>query len=946
MVAANPKTIMSSFPLPGQSLQQHHHDDNDDPFATLSNRKKKSPQQKLLGSLKSLGSLDFFPKSQSSPSNNNNNHDNSIMKSMSDDFEIDHQIINRSSFPTLDDSNNNFAHFSQEVNNHHEEGNVADYQTETTNEGEEVVYMVNNMKQPADNNNIFNDDHRDDAYETDEYSGTEYNDDDDDDDTTSYQTEAEETTATEEGDEFTEAEDDEEEDETEDDNSSVRSARSGDTFNTLLDQVENDDMRVRELVIDTTSMGRETAEEFAQMLGKNTSVATIRLSCKRLECKEGQERKRHVLSTLLAGVKANTSIESVEIEDTVISHELAHSLSQLCARKQSLKNIAMIQCQFIGSGLPILFLGMQHSQSIRNVIFQSCDLGHHHHPSDGNKSPSSYNVEIIASALPLMNLTSLSLVDVNFPTEECLHYLIEKVEQAKELKLLDLSQNKLDERSVSLLVRSISRQKQITRLILSSCSLDNVCMKELAIGLRGYEPLTNLDVSKNKQISDRGASQLKDLLKGNSKITKLNVTGCSFSEESTNALEAALRYNNSFLKTFVSVSTGLQIFDVVDALANLGAGGGGDDDDDEVDDVVEEKRRGRSSSSKHHGDRRRRARGGKQSQYRTPPNRDRIDVSGGTPSKHDEMRVIFRTAAPESPFDRRNGNVYSTQQGNVNGPSSLPVQKTPNSLPPPPPPPKQDFVAQSTAKDSLKSNKSPISSPNRDGDQIDITGGTPSKQDEMRALFREAPQDLSFNGRNGNVSSTQHRNINGLSSVQKTSRSPTRNTQGFSQSATKDSLRRNENVSVPQFFEDEVNFFDDTSPSHSAHSGANYSSAQRMNSNPPMPQFDFAEEFFPSQDFTGNPQYSSSSRRSSNGHAPMSQYEFGDTSSSKSGAFQPSKQDVRSASYAAQRKKNAVHQSPQIDQVIQQLSPLKRDVARNPKSMSSRGSSGGKKVML
>jgi len=119
--------------------------------------------------------------------------------------------------------------------------------------------------------------------------------------------------------------------------------------------------------------------------------------------------------------------------------------------------------------------------------------------------------------------------------------------------------------------------------------------------------------------------------------------------------------------------------------------------------------------------------------------------------------------------------------------------------------------------------------------------------------------------------------------VQKTSRSPTRNTQGFSQSATKDSLRRNENVSVPQFFEDEVNFFDDTSPSHSAHSGANYSSAQRMNSNPPMPQFDFAEEFFPSQDFTGNPQYSSSSRRSSNGHAPMSQYEFGDTSSSKSG---------------------------------------------------------------
>ena len=692
-----------------------------------------------------------------------------------------------------------------------------------------------NFSQEANDDDGEDDDHRDDDdYDTDDYSATA----DEDDEETEYQTEAEDTAT--EG-EFTEPEEDD---------SSVGTAGSGDSFDSLLlYQVQNNDVSLREMVIDTTSMDRETAEDLARFLEKNTCVTTIRLSCQRLECKEGRERKRHVLSSLLSGVKGNTSIESIEIEDTDISHELAHSLSQLCARRQFLKNIAMIQCRFIGSGLAILFLGMQHSQSIRNVIFQSCDLGH-----DG-----SYNLEVIASALPFMKLTALSLVDVNFPTEECLHFLLENVEHAKELKLLDLSQNKLNGRSVALLTRSITaHQNQITRLVLSSCSLDNVCMKELAIGLRGYEPLTNLDVSKNKHISDKGAIQIKDLLKGNSKITKLNVSGCSFPEASLDTLEAALRYNNSFLKTFVSESTGQQIFDVVDAIANLGVGG--EEEEEEVEKEVEKKRRG--GSSKHRGDDRRRgARGEKQSHSRTPTKSNKsskipsptvdLTLTSGTPPKQDEMRALFRAAAPPPPpppdlFDRRQGHVPSTPQRNINVPPPLlPGEKTPRS----PSTPRQDFAQ-------------------------------------------------------------------------------------------------------PQFFEDGVNF-DDKSSSHSAQSGTKFSSPQRMNGNVPVPQFNASEEFFPPElgkDFTGSPQYSSS-RRSSNSHVPMPQYEFSATSSSQSGTFKPTRQDIRSAKYVAQRQ-SAVQQSPKspsIDRVIQQLSPSRRDVARSPKGRSPRGSTstgGKKKVML
>ncbi len=728
----------------------------------------------------------------------------------------------------------------------------------TTDDGEEIVYRSMKVPTSSRRSHDVDDDHRDDdAYETDDYSTSVNNYDE--------ETEAEETTAT-EGD-FTEAEDEEEDD---DDESSVGTARTDNSFNSLMVEMEHNEVSLREVVLDTTSMDRDTAEEMAQIFQKNTSISTIRLSCKRLGCKEGRTRKHHVLTTLLSGIKENNTIEAIEIEETEISHELAHHLSQLCARKQSLKNIAMIQCQFIGSGLAILFLGMQHSQSIRNVIFQSCDLGNNGLAESGGEqqqqSSSSYNVEIIASAIPLMHLTSLSLVDVHFPTEECLHYLLKNLEYCKELKLLDLSQNRLDVRSIALLCKSVNRQNQISRLVLSNCSLDNGSMKELTVGLRGYDPLTNLDISKNKHVSDRRAMNIKDLLKANSKILKLNVTGCSFSESSLDALEAALRYNNSFLKTFVSVSTGQQIFDVVDALANLGVGGDDDDDDDEEyeeeDDDVKDRRGG--------GGRRRGS--------------DRAKQPSRTPKKSNRSTPLSPTV------DRDWGD------------------------------------------------NSGRTSPRREGTR---SGRTSPKRDEVRSLF-----DASFdqNGRDVKVHPSMH--------VQKVPRSPPPppppppqlHRHDISQSGKiSPSVRRNGNSPMAQLpFEDQVNFEDQNS-SLPGQYGAKYASPQR--SNAPVHQFNSTDDFFPSgsgQDFTGEAQYKSQ-RKSSNPSMPHYEFSSASSSTSQSGTFKPTRHDTRSGKYVSQRK-NAVQKAPKIDDVIAQLSPSRRDVARSPRS--PRGSTSGKRVML
>lgn len=726
---------MSSFPLPGQSLHDKSstviaNEDieveaefDDDPFTTIASRK--------------IGTLDFF-SSPSSPANNNHNNKSStiatrniqIMKSMSsDEFDIDLNVVDSSSNSNVfgaplpppvthkqqqkgrqqkerqrgkkkkkSTHRNNKSGSSRSTFTTNFSDETSDYQTEgeTTFEDHHSgggsrshVTSVTSASRTYDDYDEEEygeeDDHRndEDVYESDYYSHNDNEDGEKEGEETEeeYQTEGEFT----EG-EFTEPDDDD-------------SLATGNSLNTLLFQVENNDLSLRDIVLDTTSMDHDTAEDLGRYLSHNTCVTTIRLSCKRLDCKEGQQRKRSVLSTILSGIQQhNTSIESIEIENTYISYQLAHSLSKLCARKANLKNVAFIQCQFVGSALAIVCLGMQHSQSIKNLIFQSCDLGDH----DGDDDGSSYNIEIIASALPLMNLSSLSLVDVNFPTRECLHYLLTHVEQAKELKLLDLSQNTLSADCISLLSRSIRGQNQVSRLILSDCSLDNSCVKELTAGLRGYDPLTTLDVSKNKQISDRGAGQIKELLKANSKITKLHVNGCSFSEGSLDALESALRYNNSFLKTFVSVSTGQQIFDVVDALANLGApaGGGGEADDEEEE---EEMRRGGRG-----GGRRRATRGeGRQqssSSSRAPKKTNKTlrtaDVGNATPPpKQDEMRALFRAPPPPPPPDsssarRKAGDnsVSSPSQHEVNSSPLLPG-KSPGTTR------QQGFASQSVNND-------------------------------------------------------------------------------------------------------------------------------------------------------------------------------------------------------------------------------------------------------
>ena len=95
-----------------------------------------------------------------------------------------------------------------------------------------------------------------------------------------------------------------------------------------------------------------------------------------------------------------------------------------------------------------------------------------------------------------MNLNSLSLIDINV-ARNAWPYLFRNLEHCSDLIRLDLSRNELDGTSIHFLAKSLMIQKQVSKLSLASCDLDEDCMRELAKGLRHHRVLSSLDISQN-----------------------------------------------------------------------------------------------------------------------------------------------------------------------------------------------------------------------------------------------------------------------------------------------------------------------------------------------------------------------------------------------------------------------------------------------------------------
>ena len=320
-------------------------------------------------------------------------------------------------------------------------------------------------------------------------------------------------------------------------------------------QLEENDETLLDLTVDCRMMDEESASELFVHLRSNTHLKVLRIIC---GGKSGSsKRQQDAFCKIVSSLEYNVSIEHIEIIGAiVINREVSGWLAPSLAHNQRVKIISMKKCKFVGSGMAILLVAIQHMKHIRQLKFFSCDWEEH-------------NAETIASSLPYLNLHSLSLVDMNIASDAW-PYLFRNIMQSKNLVVLDLSRNQMNKTVLRLLTKSLATTKRtISTLALSSCGLTLPCAKELSIGLREYSSLSSLDISHNPLLTDKGAIYLKDLIKCNRSITNLKVSDCDLSKHSMNAIECGLRYNNSILKSFFSETASQAIFEVVDIIGQF-----------------------------------------------------------------------------------------------------------------------------------------------------------------------------------------------------------------------------------------------------------------------------------------------------------------------------------------------------------------------------------------
>jgi len=315
---------------------------------------------------------------------------------------------------------------------------------------------------------------------------------------------------------------------------------------------------------------------------------------------KGQSNKtRLVLEILFDGLLSNSSVHTLVLKDNhCLDRYAGYAFGTFLKAHNAnggsrLQKLEIVHCNFLGSGWNSLFLGLQHSTTIKRLSVVDC------------ANLSSDDFDCITSTIQYLSLEQLKLCNINLHKSniENLSFLFRAIQQTKTLKDVDLSRNNLGgaPRAILLLSRclagdpvwieSSSKESEylpfnyhhhIEKLILVDCGIsDKASIRTLAKAMdstlakldanNNEHPLVlnSVDLGKNA-FGNSGAKILLKLLENSASITTMGMIGCGVSAKNLKIITDRLRYNNSFLqKLGLSSGVSLAILDSMSAVENV-----------------------------------------------------------------------------------------------------------------------------------------------------------------------------------------------------------------------------------------------------------------------------------------------------------------------------------------------------------------------------------------
>ncbi|KAL7990983.1 hypothetical protein Chor_014413, partial [Crotalus horridus] len=253
------------------------------------------------------------------------------------------------------------------------------------------------------------------------------------------------------------------------------------------------------------------------------------------------------LSLLTSKILNGSKLHTLKVTDCCLTQEDGKSIAQLLSRIPSLKILDLSINVKLGCSLKSIAQELQFVSSLQVLNLNTCGLeqdGFHSIDAAFQYLSELRTLDVSCNKLiggvfqslagHLASLTNLEILNLHqcCITEEDMLVLSDAVSHLPELKLVDLSWNKCVGGNLNLILKAINPDSKIQVLRLSSCSLVDEDLIDLALIIQAghLAQLKNLDLSYNNSISDQGWETFCGSLAALGQLSELDISCCPSSQ--------------------------------------------------------------------------------------------------------------------------------------------------------------------------------------------------------------------------------------------------------------------------------------------------------------------------------------------------------------------------------------------------------------------------------
>ncbi|KAL0242519.1 hypothetical protein GEMRC1_005082 [Eukaryota sp. GEM-RC1] len=244
---------------------------------------------------------------------------------------------------------------------------------------------------------------------------------------------------------------------------------------------------------------------------------------------EVARRNTSLSMLLIEALKTNTTVTSVDLEDSSIGAEGAKALAEALKVNASITSVSLAENSIGDEGVSALAEALKVNASITSICLLYNSIG-----AEGASA--------LAEALKVNN--SVTNIDLSFNSigAEGARALAEALRVNASVTSIDLSFNSIGAEGARALAEALRVNASVTSINLGGNSIGAEGVKSLADVLKVNTSVSSIDLEDNC-IGDEGVRSLADVLKVNASITSVNLEDNSIGDEGVRSLADVLKVN-------------------------------------------------------------------------------------------------------------------------------------------------------------------------------------------------------------------------------------------------------------------------------------------------------------------------------------------------------------------------------------------------------------------